>query len=82
MLSLPYIRDNKDLIIKGLAIRNFKNAETLIDSVLESDRKRRAVQTELDNILSESNKISKEIGKLFKSGEVQKANLAKEKTGF
>ena len=82
MLSLPYIRDNKDLIIKGLAIRNFKNAETLIDSVLESDRKRRAVQTELDNILSESNKISKEIGKLFKSGEVQKANLAKEKTGL
>ena len=82
MLSLPYIRDNKDLIIKGLAIRNFKNAETLIDSVLELDRKRRAVQTELDNILSESNKISKEIGKLFKSGEVQKANLAKEKTGL
>jgi seryl-tRNA synthetase len=82
MLSLPYIRENKDLIIKGLAIRNFKNAETLIDSVLESDRKRRAVQTELDNILSESNKISKEIGKLFKSGEVQKANLAKEKTGL
>ncbi len=82
MLSLPYIRDNKDLIIKGLSIRNFKNAETLIDSVLESDRKRRAVQTELDNILSESNKISKEIGKLFKSGEVQKANLAKEKTGL
>ncbi len=82
MLSLPYIRDNKDLIIKGLAIRNFKNAETLIDAVLESDRKRRAVQTELDNVLSESNKISKEIGKLFKSGEVQKANLAKEKTGL
>ncbi len=82
MLSLPYIRENKELVIKGLAVRNFKNAETLIDSVLNSDRKRRGVQAELDNILSESNKISKEIGKLFKSGEVQKANLAKEKTGL
>ena len=82
MLSLPYIRENKELVIKGLAVRNFKNAETLIDSVLESDRNRRAVQTELDNILSESNKISKEIGKLFKSGEVKKANIAKEKTGL
>ena len=82
MLSLPYIRDNKELVIKGLAVRNFKNADTLIESVLESDRKRRAVQAELDNILSDSNKISKEIGKLFKSGEVQKANIAKEKTGL
>ena len=82
MLSLPYIRENKELVIKGLAVRNFKNAETLIDSVLDSDKKRRGIQAELDNILSESNKISKEIGKLFKSGEVQKANLAKEKTGL
>lgn len=81
MLSLPYIRENKDLIIKGLAVRNFKNAEMMVDKVLETDAKRRSAQTELDNILSESNKISKEIGKLFKSGEVQKANIAKEKTG-
>jgi len=81
MLSLPYIRENKDLIIKGLAVRNFKNAEMMVDKVLETDAKRRFAQTELDNILSESNKISKEIGKLFKSGEVQKANIAKEKTG-
>ena len=81
MLSLPYIRENKDLILKGLAVRNFKNAETLIDQVIETDRKRRAAQTDLDGVLSESNKISKEIGNLFKSGEVQKANLAKEKTG-
>ncbi|MEL4456154.1 serine--tRNA ligase [Lutimonas vermicola] len=80
MLSLPYIRENKDLIIKGLAVRNFKNAEMMVDKVLETDAKRRSAQTELDNILSESNKISKEIGKLFKSGEVQKANIAKEKT--
>ena len=80
MLSLPYIRENKDLIIKGLAVRNFKNAEMVVDKVLETDAKRRSAQTELDNILSESNKISKEIGKLFKSGEVQKANIAKEKT--
>jgi seryl-tRNA synthetase len=80
MLSLPYIRENTELVIKGLLVRNFKNAETLVDKVIEADSKRRSVQTELDNILSESNKISKEIGKLFKSGEVQKANIAKEKT--
>ena len=35
----------------------------------------------LDTVLAESNSLSKEIGLLFKSGEVQKANLVKEKTG-
>jgi len=82
MLSLPFIRENKELVIKGLAVRNFQNAQELIDTVLDVDRKRRAAQAELDSVLSESNKISKEIGKLFKSGEVQKANIAKEKTGL
>ena len=81
MLSLPYIRENKDLVIKGLATRNFPNAEFLIDQILDKDMKRRAVQTELDNTLAESNKLSKEIGSFFKSGEVQKAAIAKEKTG-
>lgn len=81
MLSLPYIRENKELVIKGLVVRNFQNAETLVENVIEADSKRRSVQAELDNVLSESNKISKEIGKLFQSGEVQKANIAKEKTG-
>ena len=81
MLSLPYIRENKELIIKGLLVRNIQNAETLVEEVLEADSKRRSVQAELDNVLSESNKISKEIGKMFQSGEVQKANIAKEKTG-
>ncbi len=81
MLSLPYIRENKDLVIKGLAIRNFPNAEKLIGEVLDTDIKRRALQAELDNTLAESNKLSKEIGNFFKAGEVQKAAIAKEKTG-
>lgn len=81
MLSLPYIRENKDLVLKGLATRNFPNAEFLIDQIMDKDTKRRAVQTDLDNTLAESNKLSKEIGSFFKSGEVQKAAIAKEKTG-
>ncbi len=80
MLSLPYIRENKELVIKGLLVRNFQNAEILVENVIEVDSKRRSIQADLDNILAESNKISKEIGKLFQAGEVQKANIAKEKT--
>ena len=35
----------------------------------------------MDNTLAESNKLSKEIGNLYKSGQAQKANILKEKTG-
>lgn len=81
MLQVQFIRENKQTVLDGLAKRNFADAETIINNVLTFDETRRATQVSLDNILAESNKISKEIGGLFKSGEVQKANLLKEKTG-
>ena len=81
MLQVQFIRENKQTVLDGLAKRNFADAETIINDVLTFDETRRATQVSLDNILAESNKISKEIGGLFKSGEVQKANLLKEKTG-
>jgi len=79
MLQVPFIRDNKDLVIAGLAKRNIE-AEGLINDVISLDEERRRIQTELDNLLAESNSLSKEIGNLFKSGDVQKANSLKEKT--
>lgn len=81
MLQVQFIRDNKETVLAGLAKRNFANAETIVEEVLNADENRRATQVSLDDILAESNKMSKEIGGLFKSGEVQKANLLKEKTG-
>ncbi len=80
MLQVQFIRDNKQTVLDGLAKRNFANATRIIEEVLTFDENRRATQTSLDNVLAESNKISKEIGQLFKSGEAQKANLLKEKT--
>jgi len=80
MLQVAFIREQKTKVLKGLAKRNFKNAETIISDVINTDAKRRAIQTKLDNTLAETNKLSKEIGLMFKSGETQKANLLKEKT--
>lgn len=79
MLQVSYIRENKEKVINGLKKRHFKELE-LIDKILELDEKRRATQTELDNILSESNKISKEIGALMKVGKKEEAENAKIKT--
>lgn len=79
MLQVPFIRENKDLVIAGLAKRNI-DATEVINQVISVDEDRRRIQTELDNTLAESNTISKEIGILYKSGETQKANQLKEKT--
>jgi len=81
MLQVQFIRDHKQKVLDGLAKRNLQDASSMIDNVLSLDEQRRATQVSLDNTLAESNKLSKEIGILFKSGEVQKANLIKEKTG-
>jgi seryl-tRNA synthetase len=81
MLQVQFIRDNKESVLEGLAKRNFANAEIIVEQVLNADEDRRKTQVELDDTLAESNKLSKEIGSFFKSGEIQKANILKEKTG-
>ncbi|WP_077401556.1 serine--tRNA ligase [Cellulophaga omnivescoria] len=79
MLQLQAIREQKDEIIIALKKRNI-DAAPLLENVLSLDEKRRDAQTKLDNTLAESNKLSKEIGMLFKSGKAQEANVLKERT--
>ncbi len=80
MLQVPYIRHNREKVIEGLKKRNL-DATQMIDEVIALDEARRRLQTELDNILAESNSLSKEIGNLYKSGQAEKANALKERTG-
>lgn len=79
MLQLQIIRENKESIIKAMKKRNV-DAEPILSAILDLDEKRRSIQTELDSTLAESNKLSKEIGMLFKSGKAQEANAIKEQT--
>lgn len=79
MLQTAFIRENREKVIEALAKRNF-DAETLVNEVIALDEKRRSTQVELDTVLSESNKLSKDIGELMKAGEKAKATLLREKT--
>lgn len=79
MLQVANIRANKEAYIAALKKRNF-DADQIFSEVLELDETRRSTQAELDDTLAESNKLSKEIGLMFKNGEHQKANLLKQKT--
>jgi seryl-tRNA synthetase len=80
MLQVPFIRLNREKVIEGLKKRNL-DATQMIDEVIALDEARRRLQSELDNTLAESNSISKEIGNLYKSGQAEKANTLKERTG-
>ncbi len=80
MLQVQFIRENKQIVLEGLVKRNFANSEKLINKILATDEMRRTIQVSLDAALANSNKLSGEIGQLFKSGEAQKATILKEKT--
>ena len=73
MLQVAFIRENRATVLEGLAKRNLKNAEELVEKTILADEERRSTQAELDDVLAESNKLSKDIGMLFKTGEPQKA---------
>lgn len=79
MLQVSFINENKELVLERLKKRNL-DATKLIDQAIELDKSRRETQTELDNILAESNSLSKQIGHYYKTGDTQKANLLKEET--
>jgi len=79
MLQIAYIRENQEKVIAALAKRNIDAAE-VVSEVVKLDENRRAAQAEMDNILSESNRLSKDIGEMMKSGEKAKAGILKEKS--
>jgi seryl-tRNA synthetase len=76
MLLVPNLRENREHILAGLAKRN-KDFSQQIDEIIRLDEVRRKTQNDLDNNLAEANKLSKEIGDLFKSGKKDEADAAK-----
>jgi len=80
MLQLNFIRQQKDKVLQGLKKRNWQESELLIlDEIIQLDDIRKKTQTQLDELLSERNQLSKEFGDLMKIGEKGKAELLKEK---
>jgi seryl-tRNA synthetase len=79
MLQIGFIRENKDEVIRRLAIKNFK-AEEIVTQIIGLDEKRRETQKTLEDGLAEANLSAKEIGALYQKGLASEANALKEKT--
>ncbi|TDH26248.1 serine--tRNA ligase [Segetibacter sp. 3557_3] len=76
MLQVNYIRQNRELVLERLAVKNFAEAG-LVDEVLLLDDERKRIQNESDNTQAKINSASKEIGNLMKSGNKEGAEKLK-----
>ncbi|MGB3591223.1 MAG: serine--tRNA ligase [Nonlabens sp.] len=79
MLQIAEISANKEAFAAALNKRNI-DAMPLLNNAIAIDEKRRHLQAELDETLASSNKLSREIGELFKTGQRDEANKLKEQT--
>lgn len=67
MLTLKLLREQPDFVVERLAVKGFDAKET-VARINELDDNRRALQTELDNCLSEQKRKAASIGQLMKQG--------------
>ncbi|MBF4985772.1 serine--tRNA ligase, partial [Nonlabens mediterrranea] len=80
MLQIAAIREHKDAFAQALKKRNI-DALPMLENAISVDEKRRSLQAQLDETLAVSNKLSKQIGDLYKSGNAKEANELKSQTG-
>ena len=69
MIELNKLRKNKEEFVLSLKKRGLDDIENDLNKLISLDDERKSLKTKLDNLLSESNKIAKEIGIKIKSGD-------------
>lgn len=79
MLSLKFIQENKETVIKRLAVKNF-DAQELVEKIIYLDEQRRKTQQESESKQAEMNRVAKEIGSLMKNGRKEEAEKARQET--
>ena len=79
MLQVNYIRENRDKVLAGLNLRNFKQPE-LVDEIIKTDEERRVAQTSLDHLSAIANSSAKQIGELMRNGKKEEADALKAET--
>lgn len=73
MLTLPYLRENREAALAGLRKKHVADAEQALDRILDIDARRRSAQQESDALAAEANQQAKQIGELMKQGKKEEA---------
>lgn len=77
MLQVQFIRQNKELVLERLGVKNFKEP-ALVEEILALDDQRKKLTLEYDDTQAKVNSASKEIGKLMASGDKTAAEARKQ----
>lgn len=78
MLQVQFIRQNKELVLERLAVKNFADAAAIVEEVLALDEQRKKLTLDYDETQAKVNSASKEIGKLMASGDKSGAESRKQ----
>ena len=77
MLDIKFVRENKDLVKENIKKKFQEQKLPLVDEVVELDEKVRALKLEGDNLRSEKNNASSNIGSLMREGKKEDAESLK-----
>ncbi|MCR5509071.1 MAG: serine--tRNA ligase [Lachnospiraceae bacterium] len=77
MLDMKFVRENPDIVKQNLKNKFQEEKLPLVDEVIELDQRSRAAKQEADELRSNRNKISKQIGALMAQGKKDEAEEIK-----
>ena len=80
MIEIIKLRNDRDTYIKSLEKRGIEGIEKKLEELINLDDDRKSLKTELDKLLTDSNRIAKEIGQIIKSGDDNKISDLKTKS--
>lgn len=81
MLQINTVREQKAEVLAGLAKRNLKEAEALVQRAIDIDKDRRETQKRLDDLKAKSNADSKRVGELMREKKTREADQLKAAIG-
>jgi seryl-tRNA synthetase len=79
MLNLKFIQDYPEVVVEKLKKKNF-DASEIVGSITGLYRRKNEAQQKAEQARAEMNRISKEIGILFREGKKEEADAARQQT--
>ena len=77
MIDIKFLRDNPDIVRENIKNKFQDQKLSLVDEVIELDKKNREAILKGDELRSKRNSLSKEIGILMKNGKKEEAEEVK-----
>ena len=79
MLDIKFLRTNPEVVKQNIKNKFQDEKLSLVDEVIDLDKRNREIKQEVEGLRAEKNKISKMIGGLMKEGKKEEAEEAKKK---